>query len=76
MYSPRDEPPAIEKIRKPQWTVENTRATQAVVDELVRVGDAIRTVIGRPSTGLSSPTMDAIEGAITRFMQLDPKVHT
>lgn len=70
MHGPPDHREPVEKIRKAQWTVENTRATQRVVDELVAVRDACESLFGR-----SSRAVQAFEVAIVRLIQLDPKVH-
>jgi hypothetical protein len=65
MYGPRDAPEPIEKIRKAQWTVENTRATQVVVDRLIIHAAALRNL------GLNDAV---VQCAIHRFAALDPKV--
>lgn len=71
MYGLRDTPEPIEKIRKPQWTVENTRATQAVVDRLCAVRSALRVIAGDRDIG---GVVHAINLAVARFEKLDPKV--
>lgn len=68
MWGPRSEPPAVEKIRKAQWTVENTRATQAIVNKLVTCREALAVV------GQQGYTTDAIDAAIERFKVLDAQV--
>lgn len=70
MYGPTYEPEPIEKIRKAQWTVENTRATQAVVDTLIAVRAGIKIVLG----GHGGNVERALTQAIDRFKQLDPGV--
>jgi hypothetical protein len=71
MYSPHQTPEPIEKIRKAQWTVENTRHTQAVVDRLIMSRIALKAV-GNEKSEVSA----AISAAIARFQELDPKVKT
>lgn len=69
MYGLRDTPAPIEKIRKAQWTVENTRRTQGIVDELQRARDALEWF------GLKkSPVDSRMKLAMERFKELDPKV--
>ncbi len=68
MYGLRDTPEPIEKIRKAQWTVENTRATQASVDGLNHLREAMRLL------GLKGSALDAVTNAMKRFKVLDPKV--
>jgi hypothetical protein len=67
MWSPRDTPPPIEKIRKPQWTVENTRKTQAVVDSLATLREAAR-FLGQDGI------VGVVDQAIERFRALDPSL--
>jgi hypothetical protein len=67
VYGPSYEPPPIEKVRKAQWTVENTRATQKVIDELGKLQQAVELLIGRQPAA-------TIEAAIRRFKVLDPGV--
>lgn len=71
--------PDVEKVRKPQWTVENTRKTQSVVDELIVARDAIRVLIsghtfGEFGAGRDSGVSGSIDRAIKRFKVLDPGV--
>lgn len=63
----RQEP--IEKIRKAQWTAENTARTQAVVDELVAHRKAFAHLFGSNSYLLS-----AIDAMLHRVSQLDAAV--
>lgn len=68
MWSPHSEPEPIEKIRKAQWTVENTRKTQQVVNGLVQASRSLRNLHGRTAL------VDVIELAIQRFREMDPGV--
>lgn len=63
----RQEP--IEKIRKAQWTVENTRQTQGVVDQLGKVFAALK-VLGLDDTYMGRTVTRAVE----RFKALDPRI--
>lgn len=60
--------PDVEKIRKPQWTVENTRTTQLVHDRLQQAFDDMVRV-----TGATSIT-DDLRAGIERLRALDPGV--
>lgn len=68
MWSLGSTPEPIEKIRKASWTVENTRKTQNVVNELTAARIALKRVVG------NSYVVDAIDAAIVRFRQLDKGV--
>lgn len=75
MYSPIDTPPPVEKIHKAQWTVENTRTTQAIVDRLalqIRSLDVL--FAAKHSPGRFGGTREALRDAMHRFQQLDPKI--
>ena len=60
--------PDVEKIRKAQWTVENTLQTQAVHDRLKRRAIAMNSSFG------PTPVADDIVVAMRRFRELDPGV--
>lgn len=59
--------PEVEKIRKPQWTEENTRKTQAVIDEMKATREAVICVNGH-----NNGIVYALNRAIKRFLALDP----
>lgn len=65
MWSPGYTPEPIEKIRKPQWTVENTVKTQIVVN---RLNDTRRAIIA--VSGHNSEAVHAIQAALRRFHEL------
>ena len=69
MWGPRDEPPPVERVRKAQWTVENTRKTQEVVDRLLKAKTALIVVLGK-----NSLAVHAMTEAVERFRVLDPNV--
>lgn len=69
MWSPPFTQEPVEKIRKAQWTVENTRETQKVVDELVDQYAAAMKVFGHRNS-----LCYALKMAVLRFKQLDPAV--
>lgn len=72
MWGPTYEPEPIEKIRKPQWTVENTRHTQEVVTQLRVAVDAYQRTLGTQS---NMPfVVRAMREAIERLCALDPRV--
>lgn len=68
MWSPIKQE-AVEKIRKAQWSVENTRATQAIVNKLVTVREALKVL-----TGCNGPIPLVLDEVVARFIALDPKV--
>lgn len=69
MWNIGDTPPAIEKIRKPQWTAENTAKTQKAVNRLHVGAKALEMVFGG-----NCPAVYDMRQAIDRFVQLDPGV--
>jgi hypothetical protein len=71
MWGPHFEPEPIEKIRKAQWSAENTAETQRVVDRLVTLREAMRV-----TSGDKTPAISALSAAIERFKQLDRNVTT
>lgn len=69
MTSPPITPEAAEKIRKAQWTKENTAKTQKVVNNLLILNGAIVMLFGDGSNVSRS-----LNQAIKRFMELDKGV--
>lgn len=69
MWSSPQEQEPIEKIRKAQWTAENTDRTQAVVNDLLLAYDWAR-FAGRADSTLCICLRDALR----RLKQLDPGV--
>lgn len=69
MWAYGETPPPIEKIRKPQWTAENTARTQAVVNHLAIGMEALQMVFGK-----ACPAVGNMRVALKRFKELDPGV--
>lgn len=70
MWAPHQTPEPVEKIKKAQWSEENTRITQDVVNKLEQTWKANNHVTGIQNTDANI----SIEMAMKRFKQLDPKV--
>lgn len=68
MWSPRITTEAAEKIRKAQWTKENTAKTQAIVDRLEHIRKCMKDVSGESNAQVT------IKDAIKRFAQMDKGV--
>lgn len=69
MWTPPPSP--REKIRKAQWTAENTRRTQRVVDQLVQMEKGLALLNGsRQRDGV----MQVLHDAANRFAELDKGV--
>lgn len=66
MHAPHLQKPDVEKIRKAQWTVENTRRTQSVVNDLKEASSAL----GLLTSGHSF-LKTTLERAVQRFHDLD-----
>lgn len=73
MYGPHYEPAPIEKIRKPQWSAENTKKTQGIVDDLYALRQMLHAF---NSTGNESEAVRMVRRAIQRLKTLDPNVIT
>lgn len=70
MTSPPYQKPEIEKIRKAQWSKENTAKTQAVVGKLSEAYEYM-VFMGHERSKMAVAVKEAIE----RFQQLDPNVN-
>ena len=68
MYSNPERLEPVEKIRKAQWTVENTRKTQEVIDDLCACAASLAVVTG----SRQSPVLAAIRSGIERLVLMDP----
>lgn len=68
MWGPHHEPPPIEKIRKAQWTPENTAKTQAVVNDLFALKQLVL------HFAEESRLTRVMQRAIDRFVELDREV--
>ncbi len=66
MWAPHQTPAPVEKIRKGQWSKQNTIETQKVLSELLILRDAMVAI------GFTYRGIDVVDRAIRRFKQLDP----